>query len=272
VYLPQSNTVPKRLGLETLNSAVRTVESLGQRDAFSIASMRRVVETRAIALCKKRNVTRRYVSCAASTLRANHASVRTNVVAALVGIAILAIAASACGRVPDPGPASGSQTAAPTTSSQIDTATWKNYSSPKWGYALRYPAQWFELGTLGAPDTEEYLANERAGSPMSLSPTGVFVAISVHSSGSSSECSSHGLPSSPAAIDRMEPVSISGVSTNLYAIAGGEPYFQLNAFNANYCYMLSFVFRSASVRDSTEPIVQALIGSFRFGSPTAPAS
>jgi hypothetical protein len=204
--------------------------------------------------------------------RANQTSVRHGYRATLVAILAILISASACGRVPDTGgPASGAQTAAPTTSPQIDTSTWKSYSSPKWGYALRYPANWFELGTLGAPDTEEYLSNERVGSPMFLSPTGVFVAISIRNSSTTSDCSSRGLPSSPAAIDRMESASISGVTTNLYAIGGGEPYFQLNAFKANYCYMFSFVFRSASVRDSTEPVVRALIGSFRFGSPIAPA-
>jgi len=182
------------------------------------------------------------------------------------------LVASACGRPEDVGGATSSaRTAIPTASTQVDTSSWKTYSHAKWGYTFRYPSQWYELGTLGAPDTEEYLSNEKVGSPISLSPTGVFVAISIHNSTSSSDCSLHGVPTNPTAIDRTESVSIDGNATSLYAIGGGEPYLQLNAMRGNYCHMFSFVFRTVSVRDSTEPVVQALVATFRFGSPTAPA-
>jgi len=182
------------------------------------------------------------------------------------------IVASACGR-PDGvgGATSSARTATPTASTQVDTSSWKTYASAKWGYTFRYPSPWYELGTLGAPDTEEYLSSEEVGSPISLSPTGVFVAISIHNSTSSSDCSRRGVPTNPTAIDRMESVSIDGKATSLYAIGGGEPYLQLNAMRGNYCHMLSFVFRAVSVRDSSEPVVQALVATFRFGSPTAPA-
>lgn len=188
------------------------------------------------------------------------------VLPALISTFLLALA---CGALPDEGTAASS--ARTTASPQIDTSSWKSYSSAKWGYTFRYPSQWYELGTLGAPATEEYLSNERVGSPISLSPTGVFVAVSIHNSSSNSDCSLHGVPTTPTAIDRMGSVSIDGTSSNLYAIAGGEPYFQLNTMRGDYCYMFSFVFRTASLRDSTEPIVRALIATFRFGSPGAPA-
>jgi hypothetical protein len=165
-------------------------------------------------------------------------------------------------------------------SPQVDTSTWRSYTSTNWGYSFDYPTQWFELGTLGAPATEEYLSNEKVGSPISLSATGLFVAISIHNS-SSADCAHHGVPA-PVAIDRTEGVTVDGTQSTLYAIGGGEPYFQLNVmpsgtFQAsatrmsNYCYMFSFVFKATSVRDTSEPTVRALIGTFRFGSPTAPA-
>jgi hypothetical protein len=192
----------------------------------------------------------------------------------VIGILMLG---SACGRSPYVGPLASAArsatttTAPPTAAPPIDTTSWKSYSSAKWGYTFRYPSQWYELGNLGAPDTEEYLSNEKVASPTSLSPTGVFVAISIHSSSSSSDCTRHGVPTDPTVIDRTEPISIDGAATNLYAIGGGEPYFELNAMKGQYCHMLSFVFRTVSVRDSTEPIVQSLVATFRFGSPTAPA-
>ena len=190
----------------------------------------------------------------------------------VIGILLFA---SACGRPPDVGtPASSARTATPTASPQIDTSSWKSYSSAKWGYTFRYPSQWYELGTGGVPDTEEYLSNENVGAPMGLSPAGVFVAISIHNSSSSrSGCLQHGVPNNLTAIVRTESVSVDGTASTLYAIGDvdGLPYFELNAAKGNYCYWFSFVFRTVSVRDSTEALVQALVATFRFGSPTASA-
>lgn len=184
-------------------------------------------------------------------------------------ICVLTIGA-ACGRVGDSNePASSARTASPTPSPQVDVSTWKGYTSAKWRYSLRYPANWLNLGTLGAPDTEEYLSNENVGSPISLSPSGIFVAISIHNATNAADCALHGVPTSTG-INRTESVTVNGIDSTLYAIGGDEPYFELNVMKDNYCYMLSFVFRTGQARDSTEPVVQALIGTFRFGSPPTP--
>jgi hypothetical protein len=149
------------------------------------------------------------------------------------------------------------------------TATWSAYTSPKWGYSVKYPGSWTALGTLGAPDTELYLSNENVGSPMSLDANGVFVAISIHQP-SPQACAQHGLGN--GTVDRTDPVVVDSVSSNLYVLSGQQPYMELNVERDTYCYMFSFVFGSTPTRDSNEGTAKTMLSStFKFGQPTASA-
>jgi len=150
----------------------------------------------------------------------------------------------------------------------MPTATWSTYSSQMWGYSFKFPKDWADLGDLGAGKTEEYLSNESVGSPEGLDSNGIFVAISIHQF-SSQTCARHGLAN--ATVDRQDAINVDGLSATLYVLSGQLPYMELNVQNGTYCYMFSFVFGSQTARDANESTAQMILGTFRFGQPTASA-
>jgi hypothetical protein len=188
-------------------------------------------------------------------------------------IAIAALLLFACGRIPisqsPGGTASPARSSSPSATSSADpTANWITYTSSTWGYSVKHPESWIELGSLGAPDTEEYFSDEQVGSPSGLSTNGIFVAISIHQL-AGQICSRHGIADSP--IDRRDQLVIGGMAATLNVLSSPQPFMQLNVEHAGYCYMFSFVFQSSQVRDSDETTAQLTLSSFTFGQLTAAA-
>jgi photosystem II stability/assembly factor-like uncharacterized protein len=58
------------------------------------------------------------------------------------------------------------------------TANWPSFSSPDYGYSLRYPPRWFDQGSAGV-STEQYFSNKKANtSPLNMGPDDVLVGVS----------------------------------------------------------------------------------------------
>jgi hypothetical protein len=81
-------------------------------------------------------------------------------------------------RIATPGTPAPSSAPFPTTHSPLptQTASWPAYSSPEYGYSLRYSPRWFDLGSSGH---EHYFSNKKEGSaPFLLGQEGVLAGVS----------------------------------------------------------------------------------------------
>ena len=78
-------------------------------------------------------------------------------------------------------------TATPTSSAASPTssplppqiANWNSYSSAEYGYSLRYPPNWFDIGSLGGPIYAHYFSNKQTsnGSLLQMGPGGTVAGV-----------------------------------------------------------------------------------------------
>ena len=185
------------------------------------------------------------------------------------------ILAVACGRVP--AGTAGTNSPSPTTvgsPTANPTAGWKSYVSAKWGYSIKYPADWLDLSNLGAGESEQYFANENVGGPDYMDGNGIFVAVSVYpltgnpglgEPRNSDECLQHEIAG--IKLDRQDNVAVDGVSATINAfVREGTAELVVNLVNTGTCYWFRYLFHSTELRDSTEPNAKQMLASFRFHS------
>lgn len=80
------------------------------------------------------------------------------------------------GSAPTPASSGASPTPSPLPRQVVN---WKSYSSAEYGYSLRYPPHWLDLGSLGGPGYAHYFSNEKTdnGSLLQMSPSGLTAGV-----------------------------------------------------------------------------------------------
>jgi hypothetical protein len=138
---------------------------------------------------------------------------------------------------------------------------WNGYRSAQWGYILDYPARWYDLSNLGAPDTEKYFANQKdIGSPIGMDSAGAFFALSTGAG------SCRAAP--PGNVDSTVQLTVNGQSVTRVSGFLGPP--QSEVFWSSYasvpsgsnCFGFAFIFGSKSARDSNLRTSDEIISSF----------
>src|ERR1700694_3099629 len=106
------------------------------------------------------------------------------VLPAFVALALVLVAATALGlHLPQSTaghPAISASPSATPSSPPTATSDWSTYTSSKWGYTVKYPANWYDLPNSGAPDTDKYFSNQNVTTPAQMDQSGVLVTIRVH--------------------------------------------------------------------------------------------
>jgi hypothetical protein len=140
-------------------------------------------------------------------------------------------------------------------------SAWNSYHSERWGYTVDYPATWYDLGTLGAPDTEKYFANEKSiGSPIGMDSQGVLFVLSTVTG------SCRAAP--PGKVDATAQLDVDGQIVPRVSGFLGPP--QSEVYWGSYasipkgtnCFGFAFVFGSQSTRDANLRITDQIISSF----------
>ena len=191
----------------------------------------------------------------------------------------LGLALASCGSVPSAGSpratASVSASAAASVSpsatpspSHTPRAGWKTYLSPRWGYSIDYPTDWFNLDNAGAPDTYKYVSNEKVGAPLEMTAHGVWETIEIQPNSTG--------PCPPSYVSkwvvRQSPTTVDSVATIRYVInqtpSGAEAAYIAGVWvmHGGSCYSIQFVSSTAATRDANTDVADQTIASFRFGS------
>jgi hypothetical protein len=154
-----------------------------------------------------------------------------------------------------PSPASSARLESPVTHG------WNSYHSQKWGYTINYPASWYDLGNLGAPDKEQYFANRKdIGLPMGMGADGVFFNLSVLSG----QCRA----APPGDIDGTAQLTVEGQPiTRVTGFLGpprSEVFWASDASvpKGTNCFAFAFVFGGKAARDANLRITDQMISSF----------
>jgi photosystem II stability/assembly factor-like uncharacterized protein len=140
---------------------------------------------------------------------------------------------------------------------------WRTYASAKSGYSVDYPAGWCDLGSAGAPDSEQYFSNEKWNVPMfDLSSSGIGLILSVVSGA---------CPAAPPAerVDGQSVLKVNGQDvTRTYGFGSNShgSYWVIRAAvtNGKNCLRFQFLTRTQSARDSNLTIADRIIASVRF--------
>jgi hypothetical protein len=140
-------------------------------------------------------------------------------------------------------------------------APWNGYRSDKWGYTVDYPASWYDLSNLGAPDTEEYFANEQSiGSPVGMDSQGVFFALNIETG------SCRAAP--PGNVDATTQLTVDGQTVTRISGFLGPPQSEVywSSFasipKTTSCFGFAFIFGSKAARDADLQITDQIISSF----------
>ena len=182
--------------------------------------------------------------------------VRT-VLTATVGLSL-----AACGALPSSSieTASSARSASPPAPSPSPASGYTAYSSPKWQYSLDYPSSWYSLPVKAGTDyeTDKYFSNENIGSPEGMDAGGVFVTITVDSTGTK-QCAPGPGWNDPTL--NKSPLTIDGESTteilpNNGAAAVVQHY--------GWCYWFSFLTGSTVNRDQHNAEIAHMLSSFKF--------
>jgi hypothetical protein len=140
-------------------------------------------------------------------------------------------------------------------------SAWSGYHSKKWRYTIDYPSTWYDLGNLGAPDTETYFANEKnIGSPIGMDSQGVFFALS------SVTGACRAAP--PGNVDDTAQLTLAGQAVTRVSGFLGPP--QSEVYWGSYasipkgsnCFGFAFIFGSKPSRDTNLRITDQIISSF----------
>jgi hypothetical protein len=140
-------------------------------------------------------------------------------------------------------------------------SAWNAYHSSISGYTIDYPAAWYDLGNLGAPDTERYFANDKTiGSPIGMDSQGVMLALST-------ETGSCRVPP-PGTVDDTAQLTVDSQTVTRISGFLGPP--QSEVYWGSYasvpkgtnCFGFAFIFGSKSARDANLRITDLIISSF----------
>lgn len=147
------------------------------------------------------------------------------------------------------------------TSITVRELIWCSISIDQWGYTLDYPASWYNLSNLGAPDTEKDFANEEdLGSPIGMHSAGAFFALSTVAG----SCR----PAPPGNVDNTAQLTVNGQTVTRVSGFLGQP--QSDVFWSSYasvpsgsnCFGFAFIFGSKSARYSNLRTSDEIISSF----------
>ena len=182
----------------------------------------------------------------------------------------LGLALASCGSNQPTGSPGTTMTVSPSaTPSPSHTAQpgWKTYLSARWGYAIDYPADWFDLDNAGAPDTQKYFSNERVGAPLEMTARGVRETVEVQPNPTG--------PCPPSYVSkyvvRQSPTTLDSVATTRYVInqapSGGEAGYIIGVWvmHSATCFSIRFVSTTPATRDAIAGTADKVIASFRFG-------
>jgi len=182
----------------------------------------------------------------------------------------LGLALASCGSNQPTGSPGTTMTVSPSaTPSPSHTAQpgWKTYLSARWGYAIDYPADWFDLDNAGAPDTQKYFSNERVGAPLEMTARGAWETVEVQPNPTG--------PCPPSYVSkyvgRQSPTTLDSVATTRYVInqtpSGGEAGYIIGVWvmHSASCFSIQFVSTTPATRDAIAGTAEKVIASFRFG-------
>ena len=142
-------------------------------------------------------------------------------------------------------------------------AGWKTFTNRRWGYSLRYPPSWYDLGNAGV-DTQSNLSNQSVGAPLAMTSGGVFLSADVDTGARA--CFDAQVE--PGPVDRRVPVVLGGVDTTLDASSPGPGAHEAvwaittSALISGVCYHLAFITYDRQTRDASLPVAEAIVGSF----------
>lgn len=207
----------------------------------------------------------------------------------LLAVAAVVIGLEACGPQPTtggsaretPSPVAASPRASPAPSltpsakpSPLPTpavpAGWKAYTSLQWGYAIAYPASWYNLPNLGAPDTDKYFSNEIVGAPLGMSSNGLWAMVRITSSTCPGPTWAAMKPAGSYAVSMgdqhgtaysVDPdLSIPGGRDLWYGVSMGVP-------RSGGCTFLVVETLNQATRDASIPLALQWMGTLRQGAP-----
>ena len=168
-------------------------------------------------------------------------------------------------RAPAPSPsppAAASSSSCHAQANPAPSAGWLTFSSASWCYSVAYPAAWYDLSTLGAPDTEQYFSNEKVGAPLSLTGAGIFLGLSAVPG----ECPT---PGAYYRVDGQAALDVDGQAVSrtygYLAPPQSETAWMIYAAipHGATCYTFRFITLAQAARDHNVAIADKMIASFR---------
>lgn len=135
-----------------------------------------------------------------------------------------------------------------------ETARWATYTSPVYGYTVKYPSGWY-LPT--SPEDQQGFSSENSGGPLGLSPDGIWFDVLV-TNAAQADCprtNSHDFAASPTAttVDGASAVRFDGGSVVV-----------INAWHGR-CYDLWFAVGSYAALKPHLHVIDLIVRSFKFG-------
>jgi hypothetical protein len=193
-------------------------------------------------------------------------------VIALFVAAVLVGAACSAGGSHTATPPSAAQTQSPPTFGTPvplppGVGGWNTFASTDYGYSLRYPPSWFDLGGGGAPSDEQYFSNRKdAGSPLSMGSEGVFAGVSAN-------CQ-YWLGPNTTLISQADVV-IGSLATARYVVGLSTPDGNFVSSIATiktgvFCYRIYMLAFTLSVLQSNLADFDLMLASVRFSTRKAP--
>jgi hypothetical protein len=141
---------------------------------------------------------------------------------------------------------------------------WTSYRSDRSGYTVDYPASWYALGTLGAPDSNRYFANRAdVSSPLGMDAGGAFLRINADTG----PC----VAPPRVAVDGTAQLRVGGQSVaRITGFVGSAQNADGEGFWAAYadvpvtggCFEISFIFGGKAARDANLRTADQIVGSF----------
>jgi hypothetical protein len=171
-------------------------------------------------------------------------------------------------RIATPGTPARSPAPFPTTHSPLppQTRDWPAYSSPAYGYSLRYSPRWFDLGSFGVPHMHYFSNRKDFDSPTTMRPDDVLA-------GMSADCMS-GI--GPRIVISQVDVAVDTVPSVRYFIKGigglDGPIFAAEAIvePGGLCYRLFMMAWTQKAIEANLAEFDLMLNSVRFSSRTAP--
>jgi photosystem II stability/assembly factor-like uncharacterized protein len=146
-------------------------------------------------------------------------------------------------------------------------ANWPSYSSPEYGYSLRYSPRWFDIGAFGTAFQHYFSNNKTAGSPREMGADSVFVVVSADCQlnvGRSTLVSESRVDVDTLPVVRYVIQSSTSGGTFYAAVATIEP--------GGLCYRISMIGWTQVAVDSYLADFDLMLQTVRFSARTAPVT